>query len=105
MAPSAPLGESFSSSYDGCEGPQPSKPKTVKQNWTFRSLQNAIQRSDIVGQRPACCKVRTIEHIESTTYNGSAVIKIFLQPHTSLDRANSRWSLRLNLFSDFCHRV
>ena len=34
--------------------------------------------------------MRTIEHIESTTYNGSAVIKIFLQPHTSLDRANSQ---------------
>ncbi|MBV9732947.1 MAG: efflux RND transporter permease subunit, partial [Verrucomicrobia bacterium] len=29
-------------------------------------------------------------HIESTTYNGSAVVKIFLQPHTSLDRANSQ---------------
>jgi multidrug efflux pump subunit AcrB len=31
-----------------------------------------------------------IEHIESTTYNGSAVIKIFLQPHSSLDRANAQ---------------
>jgi multidrug efflux pump subunit AcrB len=34
--------------------------------------------------------VDNIEHIESTTYNGSNVIKIFLQPHTSLDRANSQ---------------
>src|SRR5260221_12748686 len=34
--------------------------------------------------------VHNIEHIESTTYNGSAVIKIFLQPHTSLDRANAQ---------------
>src|ERR1700738_5138484 len=34
--------------------------------------------------------VDNIEHIESTTYNGSAVIKIFLQPKTSLDRANSQ---------------
>ena len=45
--------------------------------------------------------VDNIEHIESTTYNGSAVIKIFLQPRTSLDRANSQvvsaaqFSLRL----------
>ena len=34
--------------------------------------------------------VDNIEHIESTTYNGSDVIKIFLQPRTSLDRANSQ---------------
>jgi multidrug efflux pump subunit AcrB len=34
--------------------------------------------------------VDNIEHIESTTYNGSAIIKIFLQPHTSADRANSQ---------------
>ena len=45
--------------------------------------------------------VDNVEHIESTTYNGSAVIKIFLQPRTSLDRANSQvvsaaqFSLRL----------
>jgi multidrug efflux pump subunit AcrB len=45
--------------------------------------------------------VDNIEHIESTTYNGSAVIKIFLQPRASLDRANSQvvsaaqFSLRL----------
>jgi len=34
--------------------------------------------------------VDNIEHIESTSYNGAAVIKIFLQPHTSVDRANSQ---------------
>src|ERR1700748_2259172 len=34
--------------------------------------------------------VDNIEHIESTSYNGEAVVKIFLQPHTSVDRANSQ---------------
>lgn len=34
--------------------------------------------------------VDNIEHIESTTYNGTAVIKIFLQPGASLDTANAQ---------------
>jgi multidrug efflux pump subunit AcrB len=34
--------------------------------------------------------VDNIEHIESTTYNSYAIIKIFLQPRTSVDRANSQ---------------
>src|SRR5262249_21258316 len=39
-------------------------------------------------ERVLTALVDNIEHIESTTYNGSAVIKIFLQPNTSLDTAN-----------------
>src|SRR5580698_3264619 len=34
--------------------------------------------------------VDNIEHIESTTYNGEAVVKIFLQPTASVDRANAQ---------------
>src|ERR1700739_2087414 len=34
--------------------------------------------------------VDNIEHIESTTYNGEAVVKIFLQPGASLDTANAQ---------------
>jgi len=34
--------------------------------------------------------VDNIEHIESTTYNGMAVVKIFLQPNSSLDLANAQ---------------
>src|SRR5215469_9929084 len=34
--------------------------------------------------------VDNIEHIESTTYNGTAVVKIFLQPGASLDTANAQ---------------
>src|SRR5579859_3007881 len=34
--------------------------------------------------------VDNIEHIESTTSNGTAVIKIFLQPNSSIDTANAQ---------------
>jgi multidrug efflux pump subunit AcrB len=34
--------------------------------------------------------VDNIQHIESTTYSGTAVIKIFLQPNSSLDTANAQ---------------
>ena len=34
--------------------------------------------------------VDNIEHIESTTVNGTAVVKIYLQPTASVDRANAQ---------------
>src|SRR5919201_5090404 len=34
--------------------------------------------------------VDNIEHIESTTVNGQAIVKIFLQPNASLDTANAQ---------------
>jgi CzcA family heavy metal efflux pump len=34
--------------------------------------------------------VDNIQHIESTTYNGSVVVKVFLQPGASLDTANAQ---------------
>ena len=34
--------------------------------------------------------VDNIEHIESTTYNGESVVKVFLQPGASLDTANAQ---------------
>jgi AcrB/AcrD/AcrF family len=34
--------------------------------------------------------VDNIEHLESTSYNGPSIVKIYLQPGTSLDRANSQ---------------
>ena len=36
--------------------------------------------------------VDNVEHIESTTYNGVAVVKIYLQPGASLDTANAQVS-------------
>src|SRR5439155_17475947 len=34
--------------------------------------------------------VDNIEHLESTTVSGQAIVKIFLQPHASLDTANAQ---------------
>src|SRR5271168_1596480 len=34
--------------------------------------------------------VDNIQHVESTTYNGTAVVKVFLQPGASLDTANAQ---------------
>ena len=34
--------------------------------------------------------VDNIEHLESTTYNGEVVVKVFLQPGASLDTANAQ---------------
>src|SRR6195952_4995793 len=36
--------------------------------------------------------VDNIQHIESTTYNGQAIIKVYLQPGASLDTANAQVS-------------
>src|SRR6266568_4800465 len=41
----------------------------------------------------ALCRLKTvdnIEHIESTTVNGQAMVKIFLQPNARLDTANAQ---------------
>src|SRR5271154_331753 len=34
--------------------------------------------------------VDNIQHIESTTYSGTVVVKVFLQPNSSLDTANAQ---------------
>jgi multidrug efflux pump subunit AcrB len=60
--------------------------------WTYTGL----NPEDIEGrlttpyEKVLTTLVDNIEHIESTSYNGESVIKIFLQPHTSVDRANSQ---------------
>jgi multidrug efflux pump subunit AcrB len=41
-------------------------------------------------EKAATTLVDNIEHIESTSYNGVAVIKLFLQPGASLDTANAQ---------------
>jgi len=41
-------------------------------------------------ERVLTALVDNIEHIESITYNGYGIIKIFLQPKTSLDTANAQ---------------
>src|SRR6201997_994553 len=60
--------------------------------WTYTGL----NPEDIEGrlttpyEKVLTTLVDNVEHIESTSYNGEAIIKIFLQPHTSVDRANSQ---------------
>jgi multidrug efflux pump subunit AcrB len=41
-------------------------------------------------EKAASTLVDNIEHIESTTYNGVSVVKLFLQPGASLDTANAQ---------------
>src|SRR5580700_3995469 len=41
-------------------------------------------------EKAATTLVDNIEHIESTTYNGVSVIKLFLQPTASVDTANAQ---------------
>jgi multidrug efflux pump subunit AcrB len=60
--------------------------------WTYTGLnpEDVEARLTSPYEKVLTTLVDNIEHIESTTYNGSDVIKIFLQPRTSLDRANSQ---------------
>src|ERR1700730_2713934 len=60
--------------------------------WTYTGLnpEDVEARLTTPFEKVLTTLVDNIEHIESTTYNGSAVIKIFPQPHTSLDRANAQ---------------
>ena len=41
-------------------------------------------------ERSLTTMVDNIDHIESTTINGQAIVKVFLQPHASLDTANAQ---------------
>jgi multidrug efflux pump subunit AcrB len=58
--------------------------------YTGLSPQQFEGRLTSVYERTLTSLVDNIQHIESTTYNGSAVIKVFLQPHASLDTANAQ---------------
>src|SRR5215471_9077620 len=60
--------------------------------WTYTGLnpEDIEARLTSPYEKVLTTLVDNIEHIESTTYKGSDVIKIYLQPHTSLDRANSQ---------------
>ena len=60
--------------------------------WTYTGL-NAEEmegRLTSVFERSLTTTVDNIEHIESTTINGSSITKIFLQPTASLDTANAQ---------------
>jgi multidrug efflux pump subunit AcrB len=60
--------------------------------WQYAGL-NPVEmegRITTVYERLLTTTVDNIEHIESTTINGTAVVKIYLQPNASVDRANAQ---------------
>jgi multidrug efflux pump subunit AcrB len=60
--------------------------------WTYTGLspEETEGRVTTVYERVLTTTVDNIEHIESTTVNGTAIVKIYLQPSASLDRANAQ---------------
>src|SRR5215472_10612817 len=60
--------------------------------WTYTGLspEETEGRITTVYERVLTTTVDNIEHIESTTVNGQAIVKIYLQPGASLDTANAQ---------------
>ncbi|MHB8884231.1 MAG: efflux RND transporter permease subunit [Methylovirgula sp.] len=60
--------------------------------WTYTGLNPEEMEGRITTtyERALTTLVDNIQHIESTTYNGVALVKIFLQPHARLDTANAQ---------------
>src|ERR1700726_1572503 len=60
--------------------------------WTYSGLnpEEMEGRVTTVYERALTTTVDNIEHIESTTVNGTAIVKVFLQPNASIDRANAQ---------------
>src|ERR1700684_213440 len=60
--------------------------------WTYTGLnpEDLETRLTTPFEKGLTTLVDNIQHIESTTYNGTSVVKIYLQPGASLDRANSQ---------------
>src|ERR1700678_4290989 len=60
--------------------------------WTYTGLspEETEGRITTVFERVLTTTVDNIEHIESTTINGTAIVKIYLQPGASIDRANAQ---------------
>ena len=59
--------------------------------WTYTGLnpEEMEGRVTTVYERVLTTLVDNIEHIESTTVNGTAIVKVYLQPNASIDRANA----------------
>jgi multidrug efflux pump subunit AcrB len=63
----------------------------VAVSWTYAGLnpEEMEGRVTTVFERVLTTLVDNIQHIESTTVNGTAVVKIYFQPNASIDRANA----------------
>src|ERR1700677_4024255 len=59
--------------------------------WTYTGLnpEEMEGRVTTVYERVLTTLVDNIDHIESTAVNGTAIVKIYLQPNASVDRANA----------------
>jgi CzcA family heavy metal efflux pump len=64
----------------------------VSVGWTYTGLnpEELEGRLTTPYEKAITTLVDNVEHIESTTYNGEAVVKIYLQPGASLDTANAQ---------------
>src|SRR5271154_5639973 len=64
----------------------------VAVSWTYTGMnpEELEGRLTTVYEKTLTTLVDNIEHIESTTVNGTEVVKIFLQPTASVDRANAQ---------------
>jgi multidrug efflux pump subunit AcrB len=64
----------------------------VAVSWTYTGMnpEELEGRLTTVYEKVLTTLVDNIEHIESTTVNGLVVVKIFLQPTASVDRANAQ---------------
>ena len=60
--------------------------------WTYTGLnaEDVEARLTTPYEKVLTTLVDNIQHIESTSYNGEAIVKIFLQPGASLDTANAQ---------------
>jgi len=60
--------------------------------WTYTGLspEETEGRITTLYERTLTTLVDNIEHLESTTVNGNAIVKIYLQPSASIDRANAQ---------------
>jgi multidrug efflux pump subunit AcrB len=64
----------------------------VSIGWTYAGLnpEELEGRLTTPYEKALTTLVDNVEHIESTTYNGAAVVKVYLQPSASLDTANAQ---------------
>jgi len=64
----------------------------VSIGWTYTGLnpEELEGRLTTPYEKALTTLVDNIQHIESTTYNGEAIVKVFLQPGASLDTANAQ---------------
>src|ERR1700728_4341375 len=64
----------------------------VSVGWTYTGLNPEELEGRLTSpyEKAVTTLVDNIQHMESTTYNGMSVVKIFLQPGASLDTANAQ---------------